>query len=427
MFSGATGFQIVTVEPKLGDIVVDWSEHYAAREGRMRTSEVRELLKLLDQPDIISFAGGIPDAGLFPRQAIAEMFERVLNDPVRGSNALQYAVSEGYLPLREWLAAEMRRQGVAGCAADNILITNGSQQALDFVGKLFISPDDTILVAYPTFLGALQAFNAYEPQYDVLPGPENNRTPESYLAAGRRKPKFGYCMPEFQNPTGTTLDLAERDRLLDTAEALNLPLIEDSAYEKLRYDGARAPSLLALATERAGGIDRCKVIYCGTFSKSIAPGLRVGWIVAPRPVVEKLVLIKQASDLHTSGLNQIVMHEVASTIIESQAELVRPVYKARRDAMLQALAAHMPEGVTWTRPEGGMFVWVTLPEAIDGAELLRRSIAETRVAFVPGAGFFPDRSGTRYIRLSFSLNELPRIEEGIARLGALVRAMASGV
>jgi DNA-binding transcriptional MocR family regulator len=403
--------------------MIDWSEHYATRESRMRASEVRELLKLLDQPDIISFAGGIPDAGLFPREVIADAFERVLNDPVRGGTVLQYTVSEGYLPLREWLAGEMRRQGVASCGPDNILITNGSQQGLDFVGKLFISPDDTVLVAYPTFLGALQAFNAYEPHYDVLPGPENNRTPESYLGPGRRRPKFGYVMPEFQNPTGTTLSLAERNRLLDTAAALNLPLIEDCAYEMLRYDGVRVPSLLALAAERAGGIDRCKVIYCGTFSKSIVPGLRVGWLVAPRPVVEKLVLIKQASDLHTSGVNQIVMHEVASTIIEHQAETVRPVYKARRDAMLQALAAHMPAGATWIRPDGGMFVWVTLPETIDGAELLRRSIAEARVAFVPGEGFFPDRSGTRHIRLSFSLNEPAKIEEGIARLGALVRAM----
>jgi DNA-binding transcriptional MocR family regulator len=284
-----------------------------------------------------------------------------------------------------------------------------------------------VLVGYPTFLGALQAFNAYEPQYDVLPGPENNRTAESYRGTGQRKPKFGYCMPEFQNPTGTTLDLAERHRLLDAAEALNLPLIEDNAYGILRYDGERLPSLLALAAERAGGVDQARVIYCGTFSKSIVPGLRVGWIVAPRPVVEKLVLIKQASDLHTSGLNQIVMHEIASTLIDSHAERVRPVYRARRDAMLCALAAHMPDGVTWTRPEGGMFVWVTLPDTIDGAELLRRSVAEARVAFVPGEGFFPDRSGTRYIRLSFSLNEPMRIEDGIARLGKLVRAMTAGV
>ena len=192
-----------------------------------------------------------------------------------------------------------------------------------------------------------------------------------------------------------------------------------SAYEKLRYDGPRVPSLLALATERAGGIDKAKVIYCGTFSKSIVPGLRVGWVVAPRPVIDKLVLVKQASDLHTSGLNQIVMHEVAATLIERQAEALRPAYKARRDAMLQALEAHMPSCVTWTRPEGGMFVWVSLPQAIDGAELLRRAIAEVRVAFVPG------RTGQNHIRLSFSLNEPAKVEEGIRRLGGLLTTILS--
>jgi DNA-binding transcriptional MocR family regulator len=399
--------------------MTDWSEHYAAREMHMRASEVRELLKLLDQPDIISFAGGIPDPKLFPQQAIIDAYDRVLKDPARSGAALQYAVSEGYLPLRRWLAEEMGRLGVV-CGPDNILITNGSQQALDFVGKLFISPHDTVLVSYPTYLGALQAFNAYEPQYDLLPGPDSNRTAESYLGEGRRKPKLGYCMPEFQNPTGDSLSRAGRETLLDFAEALNLPLIEDSAYERLRYEGERVPSLLALAAERAGGIDKAKVIYCGTFSKSIVPGLRVGWLVAPKPVLDKLVLIKQASDLHTAGLNQIVMHEVASTLIEQQSAALRPAYKARRDAMLAALAVHMPPGVTWRRPEGGMFVWVTLPEAVDATDLLRLAIADARVAFVPGGGFYPDRSGRHHLRLSFSLNDAARIEEGIQRLGALL-------
>ena len=399
--------------------MTDWSEHYAAREMHMRASEVRELLKLLDQPDIISFAGGIPDPKLFPQQAIIEAYDRVLKDPARSGAALQYAVSEGYLPLRQWLAEEMHRLGVP-CGPDNILITNGSQQALDFVGKLFISPQDTVLVSYPTYLGALQAFNAYEPHYDVLPGPDSNRTVESYLGDGRRKPKLGYCMPEFQNPTGDSWNRSEREKLLDFAEALNLPLVEDSAYEKLRYEGERVPSLLALAAERAGGIDKAKVIYCGTFSKSIVPGLRIGWIVAPKPVLDKLVLIKQASDLHTSGLNQIVMHDVASTLIERQAGALCQAYKARRDAMLAALEAHMPPGVTWRRPEGGMFVWVTLPEEVDATDLLRLAIAEARVAFVPGSGFYPDRSGQNHLRLSFSLNDPARIDEGIRRLGTLL-------
>ncbi|MFY9288745.1 MAG: PLP-dependent aminotransferase family protein [Alphaproteobacteria bacterium] len=399
-----------------------WDDYYATRATRMQASEIRELLKLLDQPDIISFAGGIPDPKLFPTEAIAKACQDILGNQSRAMTALQYAVSEGYLPLREWLSTYMGKLGVT-CTADNILITNGSQQALDFLGKLFISPKDTVLVAWPTYLGALQAFNAYEPTYDHLPGPGSNRTPESYRVAGKPKPKFGYVMPEFQNPTGTSLTKAERIALLDAADAMDLPLIEDTAYEHLRYDGIRAPALLALASERAGGIDKAKVIYCGTFSKSIVPAMRIGWIVAPKDVIKKLVLVKQASDLHVSPFNQMILHDVASTMMEKHVDRILAVYKERRDAMLKALDTHMPKGVSWTKPEGGMFVWMTLPEAIDGAELLRRAIDEIRVAFVPGSAFFADRSGRNTIRLSFSLNDPPMIEEGMKRLGGLLRKL----
>lgn len=398
----------------------EWSDHYATRVSHMQASEIRELLKLLDQPDIISFAGGIPDPALFPQQEIAQAYQRILSDPERSAVALQYSISEGYPPLREWLAGYMGRLGVA-CTPDNILITNGSQQGLDFVGKLFVSPGDTVLVAWPTYLGALQAFSSYEPRFDVLPGPNTNRTVESYTAGGKSKPKFGYVMPEFQNPTGTCASLAERERMLDVAAELDLPLVEDSAYEKLRYDGERVPSLLALAAKRAGGIDHCKVLYCGTFSKSIVPALRIGWIVAAKPVIQKLVLMKQASDLHVSTLNQMVMYEVASAVIEDQAEKMRPVYRARRDAMVAALDRYMPEGVSFTRPQGGMFVWATLPDGIDGADLLKRCIEVGRVAFVPGAAFFADRSCRNTIRLSFSLNEPAKVEEGIKRLASVLK------
>ncbi len=399
----------------------DWSTHFAGRTRGMAASEIRELLKLLDQPDIISFAGGIPDPDLFPKDALAAAFQRVLSDPKQAAAALQYSVSEGYGPLREWLAGYMGRMGVR-CSADNVIITNGSQQGLDFLGKLFISPGDTVLVAWPTYLGLLQAFNCYEPRYDVLPGPDNNRTVESYRGNGGAGPKLGYVMPEFQNPTGTSLDRAGREALLDAAEELDLLLIEDSAYEKLRYDGARAPSLLELSIGRAGHIDDARVVYCGTFSKTIVPALRIGWAVAPRAIVQKLVLIKQASDLHVSTLNQIVMHEVASQVIESHANEIRNAYRARRDAMLAALEHRMPKGVTWTRPEGGMFIWVTLPEHMDGAKLLERAVKEKRVAFVPGEAFFPDRSQKNHIRLSFSRADTKTIEEGVARLGAVVAA-----
>jgi len=401
--------------------MIDWTSHYAERAKRMTASEIRELLKVLDQPDLISFAGGIPDPGLFPTAEIAEAYARVLNDPARAKVALQYAVSEGYKPLREWIAGYMTRLGAA-CGADNVMITNGSQQALDFLGKLFITPGDTMLVAWPTYLGALQAFNCYEPVYDVLPGPDSNRTVESY-AKGKGAPRLGYCMPEFQNPTGTSLTRDERLQMLDAADAMDLALIEDNAYEKLRYDGERVPSLLALDIARKGGIENSRVIYCGTFSKSIVPALRIGWVVAAKPVIQKLVIVKQASDLHVSTLNQIVMHEVASKIIEDHARIILPVYKARRDAMLAALQAHMPKGVQWTKPEGGMFVWVTLPEGMDGGALLARAIAEARVAFVPGIAFFADRGRSNYLRLNFSLADEASIAEGIRRLGALIATM----
>jgi DNA-binding transcriptional MocR family regulator len=402
---------------------MEWSSLFASRASRMQASEIRELLKLLVQPDIISFAGGIPDARHFPVEAIAEASQSILSDPARAATALQYSVSEGYRPLREWIAGYMGQRGLA-CTPDNILITNGSQQALDFLGKLFISPGDTILTANPTYLGALQAFNAYEPVYDTLPGRSHDRAPESYLQidgpASRIRPKFGYVMAEFQNPTGTSLTLAERETLLDFADALGMPLIEDNAYECLRYDGDAVPSLVSLAAKRVGGIDQANVIYCGTFSKSIVPALRIGWIVAPVQVVDKLVLINQASDLHVSPFNQMIMHDVAARLIDAHAAKMRGVYKARRDAMLKALADHMPGDTAWTTPAGGMFVWVTLPDAIDAAEMLKDAIEVARIAFVPGEAFHPDRSGRNTLRLSFSLNEPAVIDEGIARLAGLV-------
>jgi len=392
--------------------MTNWNNHYATRAKRMQASEIREILKLLDQPDIISFAGGIPDPKFFPTSEIAAVCQSILTDPERSVTALQYAVSEGYLPLREWLANNMTEMG-APCSPDNILITNGSQQALDFLGKLFISTGETVMVTWPTYLGALQAFNAYEPEYVPVPN-----LGETYT--GSAKPKFAYVTPEFQNPTGTTLSLAERKALLDMSDTLDLPIIEDHAYQKLRYDGEPVPSIMALAIKRAENIDNTRILYLGTFSKSIVPALRIGWIVGAKEVIRKLVLIKQASDLHVSPFNQMIAHEIASTVMESHTAKIRAAYKERRDAMLAALAHYMPQGVSWTKPEGGMFVWMTLPERIDGAELLQQAIERVRVAFVPGYAFFPDRSGRNTIRLNFSLNEPPLIEEGIKRLAWLI-------
>lgn len=401
-----------------------WEPRYADRAARMKASEIRELLKLLDQPDIISFAGGIPDPALFPAEAARDAFADSLKTQEAAGQALQYSTSEGYAPLRTWITGYMARLGVP-CEPDNILITSGSQQGLEFLGKLLLSPGDTALVEAPTYLGALQAFSAYEPRYDTLRPEQGNRTASSYAAAAAETGgavKFAYVVPDFANPSGQTLTLGARERILDLADELDIPVIEDSAYVALRYQGEHVPCIQALEIKRCGDIEQCRVIYCGTFSKTIAPGLRVGWICAASAVIRRLVLIKQASDLHSSSLNQMVMYRLASELFDNQVANAKAKYAKRRDAMLAALKRHMPAGTTWSEPEGGLFVWVTLPAHIDAAELLKRAVAEQRVAFVPGGAFFADGSGANTLRLSFSLADEAQIEEGIRRIGKLVAA-----
>jgi DNA-binding transcriptional MocR family regulator len=335
---------------------------------------------------------------------------------------LQYSVSEGYLPLRQWIVRHMGDLGVA-CAEDNIVVTSGSQQALDFLGRLLLSPGDTALVTAPTYLGALQAFSAYEPRYDELRPEDGNRTPQSYAqaaAAAGARVKFAYVVPSYANPTGETLSLAARERLLDLAAELDIPVVEDAAYAALRFEGDALPPIMALEVARRGGIDNARSIYCGTFSKVLSPGLRVGWIVAPQAMIRRLVLVKQASDLNNSTINQMVMHRLAETAYDAQVDRARAHYRRRRDAMLAALKTHMPEGVTWTRPGGGLFVWLRLPDGMDGASLLDRAVKEAGVAFVPGAAFFHDDRGRNALRLSYSLATEAEIAEGTARLAKLL-------
>lgn len=396
--------------------MIDWESHYASRASGMAASEIRELLKLIDNPEVISFAGGIPDPALFAAAALAAAHRRILDDPQRSAQALQYSISEGYPPLRHWIAGHLASLGVA-CGPEHILITSGAQQALDFIAKLFVSPGEEVLVARPTYLGALQALSAYEPLWGALPQRGENR--RQGTGNGRRA-ALGYVMPDFQNPTGESLDLAERLSLLEAARVLDVPLIEDAAYSALRYDGAPLPPLLAL--DAKDGIDAARILYCGTFSKIVAPGLRLGWVAAPLPVIRRLVLIKQASDLHCASLSQMAMHEVIEEVFPDCLVPIRATYRARRDAMLAALRREMPRGVRWTEPQGGMFIWLTLPEGQDTAMLLARAIAEARVAFVPGRAFHCDGTGAHTLRLSFSLAAPAQIEAGIARLGALLRA-----
>lgn len=400
----------------------EWEPAYAPRAERMRASEIRELLKLLDRPGIISFAGGIPDPALFPVREAEAAYAAVLADRAGAGSALQYSVSEGNLSLRRWIVRHMGRIGVA-CAEDNIVITSGSQQGLEFLGRLLLSPGDTALVTAPTYLGALQAFSASEPRYDELNPEHGNRTPQSYAdgaAAAGGRVKLAYVVPDFANPTGETLSAPARERLLDLAAELDIPLIEDAAYAALRFEGDQLPPVAALEVARRGSIDRARVIYCGTFSKVLSPGLRVGWIVAPKPMVRRLVLIKQASDLNSATINQIVMHRLAEAAYDDRVAAARSAYRRRRDAMLAALARHMPAGVTWTRPSGGLFTWVRLSEGFDSAALLERAVGEAGVAFVPGAAFFFDGRVRNTLRLSFSLASEPEIEDGVSRLAKLI-------
>jgi DNA-binding transcriptional MocR family regulator len=399
-----------------------WEPRYARRAGRMAASEIRELLKLVDRPGIVSFAGGIPDQALLPLEETKAAYAAVLGDAGTAKGGLQYSVSEGYLPLRQWIARHMGTLGVP-CEADNVVVTCGSQQGLEFLGRLLLSPGDTALVTAPTYLGALQAFAGSEPRYDELRPEAGNRTPASYADAARcagGEVKLAYVVPSFANPTGETLPLAARERLLDMAAELDIPLVEDAAYAMLGFDGAPPPPLLALEIARRGSVERARVVYCGTFSKVLSPGLRVGWIVAPRTVVRRLVLIKQASDLNSATVNQMVMHRLAEAVFDAQVARARAHYRQQRDWLLAALERYMPAGVAWTRPAGGLFAWAALPEGSDSAGLLQRALEEANVAFVPGRAFFFDGRGRNTLRLSYSLPTEDQIEDGIARLAKLI-------
>ncbi len=384
-----------------------WTDRFAERMTHVRASEIRELLKLLDQPDILSFAGGIPDPQLFPADRIQAAYDDVLQHA--GAQALQYSVSEGLPELRRWIAARMTADGVP-CDEGNIVITAGSQQALDLIGKLFLARGDGVLAERPTYMGALGALNAYEPTYGDL---------DADAPAGAR---LAYLVPDFANPSGRTMTRQEREAVLDRASTHDLVLIEDAAYRELRFAGTNEPSLLALDVARSGSIENARTLYCGTLSKTLSPALRLGWVCAPRPVIDKLVLLKQGCDLHVSTINQMVAARVVAEGYDAHLERLRSHYRERASAMQTALARHMPMGVTWSKPQGGMFVWLTVPEGLDGARLLEAALAEERVAFVPGAPFFAVEPQANTLRLSYSLLGPDDIDEGVRRLARVVEA-----
>jgi len=405
-----------------------WMQRYAQRTQRMSSSMIRELLKFTAQPDIISFAGGLPAPELFPIEETKAATDVVLSE--MGPQALQYSPTEGYVPLREMIVRHMARYGIV-VDVDNVLITSGSQQALDLIGKILINPGDRILTDEPTYLGAIQAFTMYGAEYVTVPIDEDGMQVSKLEQALRAGPKFMYILPNFQNPAGVTLSLERRRDIIAFADRYGIPIVEDDPYGQLRYEGEHIKPLVVLDAERLQCEDDGKyggnVIYLSTFSKTLAPGLRLGWVVAPKEVIRQTVLAKQGTDLHTSTFDQMVAYEVArGGFIDRHVRRIREVYHRRRDVMLAALERAFPDpglGVRWTRPQGGLFLWVVLPESIDAGELLKEAVKD-KVAFVPGVAFHPNGGGHNTMRLNFSNACDEMIEEGIARLGRAVLKQA---
>ncbi|HCN87832.1 MAG TPA: 2-aminoadipate aminotransferase [Oxalobacteraceae bacterium] len=387
---------------------IQW--HFAKRAQQLQSSVIREILKITMRPEIISFAGGLPSPATFPVERMKAAFDSVLSS--QGKVALQYGPTDGYLPLREWIANSLSTDG-AKILPDQVLMTSGSQQGLDLLGKVLIDEGSKVLVETPSYLGALQAFSVYGPEFVSVPTDDHGLLPEAVGAIGQGASML-YALPNFQNPTGRCLSIERRAALVETCARLGLPLIEDNPYGALSYRGEPLPKML---TMNPGG-----VIYMGSFSKVLTPGIRLGYVVAPVPLVRKLEQAKQAADLHTAQLTQMVVYEVIKDgFLGEHIPTIRKLYSDQCQAMLAALTEFFPPSVTWTKPEGGMFIWLTLPKHIDSMQLLDEAIAQN-VAFVPGAPFYANAPEKNTLRLSFVTVSPEKIREGVAKLGKLIAA-----
>lgn len=387
---------------------INWQ--FAKRAEQLQSSVIREILKITMRPDIISFAGGLPSPETFPVEHMKAAFDNVLSR--QGKIALQYGPSDGYAPLREWIAASLSIEG-ATITPDQVLMVSGSQQALDLLGKVLIEENSKVLVETPSYLGALQAFSVYQPQFVSVPTDDYGLLPEAVdgIADGAR---LLYALPNFHNPTGRTMSVERRIALVETCARRGLPLIEDDPYGALSYRGEPLPKMLTM--------NPSGVIYMGSFSKVLTPGIRLGYVVGPTPLIRKLEQAKQAADLHTSQLTQMVVYEaIKDGFLAEHIPSIRTLYANQCQVMLDALAEFAPDGVKWNKPEGGMFIWVTLPKHIDCMQLLEEAI-EQKVAFVPGAPFYANEPEKNTLRLSFVTVPPEKIREGVSKLAKLIAA-----
>lgn len=386
--------------------------HYSSSSSLLRSSEIRDLMSIAGRPDIISFAGGLPFIEALSAEEISEIATDVLTNS--HTEALQYCETEGRYSLKTRLLEIMAAEGI-NAEPEHILITTGSQQALDLVARLFINPGDPIVIEGPTYVGALSAFRPAAPTFVTIPLDEMGMRVEILerkLEEGL-SPKFVYLVPNFNNPAGVTMSEKRREQLIELSRKYNLLTIEDNPYGLLRFEGKPLRPLVAR--------DPQKVIYLGTLSKIISPGLRIGWVYGPLTIIERLTILKQSADLCSSSLNQFLAENfIARGLWKNNLEKIRPMYKSRRDSMLKALERYFPKDSNWTHPEGGLFIWVTLPEYLDTTKMLPLAI-DSGVAFVPGVAFYPDASGKNKMRLNFSYPPEEQIIEGIKRLGKVIR------
>jgi len=387
---------------------IEWK--FSDRAEQLQSSAIREILKVTMRPEVISFAGGLPSPETFPVERMRAAFDKVLSQ--QGKSALQYGPTDGYAPLREFLANSLSTND-STILPDQIMMVSGSQQGLDLLGKVLVDEGSKVLVETPSYLGALQAFSVYRPEFESVDTDDHGLIPASVAAKGAGA-RLMYALPNFQNPTGRTLSVERRYELVETCARMGIPLVEDNPYGDLCYSGEPLPKMLNM---NPGG-----VIYMGSFSKVLTPGIRLGYVVGPTPLIRKLEQAKQAADLHTAQLTQMVVYEVIKDgFLAEHIPTIRTLYAKQCNAMLDAMSRHFPESVQWTRPEGGMFIWVTLPAHMDSKQLLDEAIQQN-VAFVPGGPFYANNPAKNTLRLSFVTVSPERINEGIEKLGKLIKA-----